>query len=442
MLREGVDPKREHEALLALNQGAAEANKGDFAAADKSLQRALELWEALASRRQAPPQYRANLAMTLNDLGWIRLRQSRKDEAEAYYSRTVVLADELKNDPVLDEKTKKTLAGARSALSALRGEKSATLVDEKDKAAIRKYEEAEVSDAKEGPRAEGLYREAIAAWEEILPQATNREYTTFAVARLTEAYIRLGDLQERLGKRSESEASLKKAIDYGQRSVDLEPGRPLAKHNLDIARRMLDGLREQVFEEEINKLTRAQRFSDAVDVFTRGIKEQDDRVRAGKGLETAVPSLAYRLNRLAWLLAHCPDKRVRDAKAAIEHARRATSLRSDVADYWYTLAMAQYRHGDWRDSLVSLDTLKAKQGEAGASDMVLSGMNLFRLNRKDEARAALKQAVRLMDEINQKAAGDALLRMEFELMRPAVEALLMEAQKLMNGDPADSRTEA
>ncbi len=113
-----------------------------------------------------------------------------------------------------------------------------------------------------------------------------------------------------------------------------------------------------------------------------------------------------------------------------------------MADYWYTLATAQYRHGDWRDSLVSLDTLNAKQGEAGASDLVLSGMNLFRLNRKAEARAALKQAVQLMDEINQKAAGDVLLRMEFELMRPAVESLMMEAQKLMNGDPADSQTEA
>ena len=380
--------------------------------------------------------------MTLNDLGWIRVRQSRKDDAETYYGRAVVLADELKNDPILDDETKNTLAGARSALAALRGEKSASMADQKDKEAVRKYEEAEVSDEKDGSRAEGLYREAIAVWEEVLPQATNREYTTFAMARLTGAYIRLGDLQDRLGKRSQSEASLKKAIDYGQRSVDLEPSRPLAKHNLNVARRMLEGLREQVFEEEINKLTRAQRFSDAIDVFTRGIKEQDERVRAGQGLETAVPSLAYRLNRLAWLLAHCPDKRVRDAKAAIEHARRATSLRSDVADYWYTLAMAQYRHGDWRDSLVSLDTLKAKQGEAGASDLVLSGMNLFRLNRKAEARAALERAVRLMDEINQKAAGDALLRMEFELMRPAVESLMMEAHKLMNGDPADSQTEA
>ena len=269
LLHEGVDPRREHQALLVLNQGAAEANKGDFAAADRSLQRALELWEALAARRSAPSLYRANLAMTLNNLGWIRLRQDRNDEAETYYSRAVVLADELKNDPVLDGATRETLAGAHSALAALRGEKSAAVADEKDKAAVRKYEEAEVSDVKDGSRAEGLYREAIAAWEEILPQATSSEYTTFAVARLTRAYIRLGDLQERLGKRLEAEASLKKAIDHGQRSVDLEPARPLAKHNLDVARRTLEGLQEQAFEEEINRLTRAQRFSDAIAVYAR-----------------------------------------------------------------------------------------------------------------------------------------------------------------------------
>ena len=91
-----------------------------------------------------------------------------------------------------------------------------------------------------------------------------------------------------------------------------------------------------------------------------------------------------------------------------------------------------------RASLASLDTLKAKQGEFTGSDLLLSAMNLERLNRNDEAQAAVGHAVHWMEEKSRKAGGDAFLRMEFELMRPNFEALLREAQSLMNGEPADS----
>src|SRR5262249_39155319 len=39
LLQPGVDPWREQEALLALNEGAAQVNKGDLDAADRSFQR-------------------------------------------------------------------------------------------------------------------------------------------------------------------------------------------------------------------------------------------------------------------------------------------------------------------------------------------------------------------------------------------------------------------
>ena len=142
-----------------------------------------------------------------------------------------------------------------------------------------------MSDGKDDLRAESLVREAIAAWEDILPKATDKDYRKFAVARLGTAYIRLGGLQRRLGKRSDSEASFKKAIDYGENAVALDPARAFAKHNLEVARRNLEGLREQAFEEEIDKLSRAERFADAIDLFRRSIKEQDERIRSGKDLD-------------------------------------------------------------------------------------------------------------------------------------------------------------
>ncbi len=118
-------------------------------------------------------------------------------------------------------------------------------MNEKDQTAVRKYEEAHVK-AQQGAAgaAEKLYREAIALWEEVLPQATSPEYRKDTVVRLAAAYLVLGELQQQRGKRSRAEASLRKAVEHGERAVAQEPDRPLSRHNLEEARRLLRALRE------------------------------------------------------------------------------------------------------------------------------------------------------------------------------------------------------
>src|SRR5262249_11263564 len=73
LLQPGVDPKREHEALVALNEGVAQFNRGDLAAAERSWQNSLRIWEELTAGRAAPSVYRINLATTLNNLGLVCL---------------------------------------------------------------------------------------------------------------------------------------------------------------------------------------------------------------------------------------------------------------------------------------------------------------------------------------------------------------------------------
>jgi tetratricopeptide (TPR) repeat protein len=438
VLQPGFDPRREQEALVALNEGSAQANKGELASAERSFQRALQLWEELAARPRAPSLYRANLALTLYDLGWTRERQGRRDEAEGYYSRAVTLADELAGGPQVDEQFKQTMASARQALAELRRDKSFKLLDEKDRTATRKCEEADVKLQKGEPEAERLYQEALALWEEVLPQAANEEYKKSTPARLAGVYLSLGELQQRLGKRSAAEASLKKAIEYGEKAVAREPDRPLPRHNLDVARQTLDRVRDQALEDEVTKLWKAERFADAVDLCLRSIDEPEEQVRLGRDRDAAVRRLAYRLNRLAWFLAHSPDGGVRDTRAAVKHARRATDLRPDMGDHWYTLATVQYRNGDWRDSLASLEKLKAREGALDASGWFVSAMNLHQLKRGDEAKDALRKGVEWIEERQRQAEANALLRFQFEIARPAIEALQREAENLIQGkDPAN-----
>jgi Flp pilus assembly protein TadD len=436
LFQPGVDTEREQRGLLALNEGANLINKRDLVAAERPLQRALGIWEDLTRGRSSPPVYRANLAVTLHNLAVIRNLQGKAEEAEKYSARAVALAEEVADTPAFDDELKQSLAAARLLLDELRGNKANKLLEEKDETAHRKYEEALVKAAEGAAEAETLCGEAIALWEEIVPQATSPEYRKNAIVRFATAYLFLAEIQEQRGKPAEVEATLRKAIDYGEKAVAQDPGRPLPKHKLDVARRMLDRQRERAFQEEVEKLCAAERYADAVDLYWRSIEEQEKQMGAARDREAAVLLLAYRLDRLAWLLGHCPDRRVRDTKAAVRRARRATELKPDVGDYWYTLALVQYRNGDWRESVASLDKVKAREGEFDASAWLLLAMNRQQLGQKADARDAFRKAVDWIDERKRQAEDNAMLRFQFELMRPSIEALRREAENLLQGKDA------
>src|SRR5262249_13545544 len=53
-------------------------------------------------------------------------------------------------------------------------------------------------------------------------------------------------------------------------------------------------------------------------------------------------------NALAWLLATCPDAKLRDPERAVELARKAIQLKPEVGIYRKTLGVAHYRAGDWK----------------------------------------------------------------------------------------------
>src|SRR5262249_12415820 len=64
-------------------------------------------------------------------------------------------------------------------------------------------------------------------------------------------------------------------------------------------------------------------------------------------------------NRLAWLLATCPDVKVRDPGRAIALARKAVRLEPKNGVYWRTLGHAEHRAGNWESAIAILDKAKA-----------------------------------------------------------------------------------
>jgi tetratricopeptide (TPR) repeat protein len=437
LMQPGVDPKREQEALVALNQGLAQARNGELEAAERSLQRALKLWEELTAGPSAPAIYRINLATTLFDLGCIHGQKGRLEEEAKYYRRALDVGACLVHDPRADDEYRRIMADAQRVCDAVRSQKQEEALEAQERTACRKFEEAGIKDQRGEPEAERLYEEAIAAWEEILPQATVPDYRTSAVVRLAGAYLTLAELQQRLGKPRVAEAALRRSIEYGEKAVREAPDRPLATHTLQAARQELVHLREQAWSDRIDQLLAAGRVADALEHCLSGVEEMEEHLRSGQDRDLATRRLAFRLDHSAWLLAQAPEGHGRNTRKAVAHARRAVDLAPHSADFRFTLATVQHWNGDWRESLASLELIKTEDNRWDARHWFLISMNRSRLNQKGEAQDAFRKGNQWIAETERKAATDLRTRLELERLRPTFESLRGRAEELIQGkDPA------
>ncbi len=176
-----------------------------------------------------------------------------------------------------------------------------------------------------------------------------------------------------------------------------------------------------------------KRFADAANCYVQNIEDLENRSRSYENFESPNRRWAARLDQYAWFLAHCPDDEVRDTAAAIHHAKRATELQPEEVGYWYTLAMVQYRNRDWQNSLRTIEVVKEIQDGITAHDWILIAMNRYGLNQKGEADAALAKAKDWLNDRKESAGEDPVLRIQYEILRSQIDALLREAEDLING---------
>jgi tetratricopeptide (TPR) repeat protein len=130
---------------------------------------------------------------------------------------------------------------------------------------------------------------------------------------------------------------------------------------------------------------------------------------AARALRPDSPTVA---NNLAWLLATCPDPRLRDPDEAVALATKAVELTREQGSHWRTLGVAQYRARHWKAAVDALDqSMRLGQG-GNVIDWLFLAMAHWQLGEEEVARKWYARAVQWMDK--NQASNEELLRFRSE----------------------------
>jgi serine/threonine protein kinase/tetratricopeptide (TPR) repeat protein len=103
-------------------------------------------------------------------------------------------------------------------------------------------------------------------------------------------------------------------------------------------------------------------------------------------------------HQLAWLLATCPDRKLRDPGQALEHAKKAVELAPGEGMSWKTLGVAQFRNGAWKEAIAALRKSVQLHKEGDSFDLFFLAMAHWQLDDKDKARDWYDRAVARMEQ--------------------------------------------
>ena len=96
-------------------------------------------------------------------------------------------------------------------------------------------------------------------------------------------------------------------------------------------------------------------------------------------------------NNLAWWLATCPEVKFRNPARAVELARKAVELKSQVPSFWTTLGVAQYRAGDFKAAVAALNKMNGTPGGVGG---LFLAMAHHKLGNREQAHKSYDAAIR------------------------------------------------
>jgi tetratricopeptide (TPR) repeat protein len=223
-----------------------------------------------------------------------------------------------------------------------------------------------------------------------------------------------------LGNALRSKGDLEEAIAAYREAIRLRPDYHDARNNLGIAFAAQGNLDEAIacWRETVRLATpKAGRYVVAVAHTNLG----DALARQGKWHEALAsfreavslkPDFVLAHNNMAWLLANCPDRSVRDAAQAVESAQKAVALEPQAGGFWNTLGVAHYRAGNWNDAIAALGNSIAIGRGGNSFDFFFLAMAHRQLDEKVKAHKWHHQAVEWMEK--HQPQNEELLRFRAE----------------------------
>jgi serine/threonine protein kinase/Flp pilus assembly protein TadD len=222
----------------------------------------------------------------------------------------------------------------------------------------------------------GSYDEAIAAYREAI--RLKKDYP--------EAHMNLGILLWNNGQVDDAIAEYREAIATQQKF----PERYVAHYHFGIA------------------LEKNGQLPEAMAQYSDAIRLKKDYPEAH--------------NNLAWLLANCPETKLRDPQRAVALASNAVELAPKEGSFWNTLGTAHYRAGNWKKAVAGLE--KSIEVRCGGDpwDWLFLAMAHWKLDQKEQAQEWYEKAVTWVEQ-NQQRLSESL-REEVHRFRAEAAALL------------------
>jgi tetratricopeptide (TPR) repeat protein len=141
------------------------------------------------------------------------------------------------------------------------------------------------------------------------------------------------------------------------------------------------------------------------------------------------PAHAEAHNALAWLLATCPEAKLRDPGRAVKLARKSVELAPKVGGSWNTLGVAYYRAGEEKEAVLALNKAVELHREATVVDLLFLAMAHHKLGNVDESRKCYDQAAAWLEKNGPALAKDPWQAEELRRFRDEAEEVLERKKK-------------
>jgi serine/threonine protein kinase/Flp pilus assembly protein TadD len=132
---------------------------------------------------------------------------------------------------------------------------------------------------------------------------------------------------------------------------------------------------------------------------------------------------------MAWLLATCPEPKLRDPKRAVKLADKAVMAAPEDVASWTTLGVARYRSGDWTGAAVALQQAVKLSRRAGdfkrevGYALFFQAMAQHQLGHVERARAAYQGSLDWLDANREILDGRGAEAEELSRLRAEAEEL-------------------